>query len=93
RLRRGLQLSLWGQKLRKGEDGEVRDQYTFPHKPFLFGLNRRDSYWGGEVSYEITHEFALGARYLQEEIAQELAEGGTAKHTRQAFYFSIYYGR
>lgn len=93
RIRRGLQVSAWGQKVRKGEDGEVVDQYRWPHKPFLFGLNDRFNEWGGEVSYELTHELFLGAEFRRQTINREQAEGPALATGNNRFFFSLYYGR
>ncbi len=93
RIRRGLQVSLWGQKARKGGDGEVADQYRWPHPPFLFGLNDRLNEWGGEMRYELTHELFLGVEYKHQSINRELAEGATLETSNNRFFFSLYYGR
>jgi hypothetical protein len=93
RVMRGLQAKVWGQYIRKGEDGNVQQQYNIqPQPPFLFGLRKNYSYLGAEIKYEYTHElFAkLSFQTTNSSIQQDDL---TFIDTRlNEFYFSIYYG-
>lgn len=56
RFLRGLKAKLWGQYIRKGSEGELRQQHTQPQPSFLFGLRNNYTYFGGSVQYEFLHE-------------------------------------
>lgn len=92
RFLRGLQATAWARHIRKGEDGEVVDQYTFPHKPFLFGLNTNYTNWGIDLKYEVTHEMFLRARFRHLNESEEQEAGGFIDTSRNEFSFSLYYG-
>lgn len=92
RFLRGLQAALWGQYIRKGEEGVVEDQYTLPHKPFLFGLNTHYTYLGMDVKYEIIHELFLRGQFQHVKTAQEQADGSFRDANRAEFFVSLYYG-
>ncbi len=93
RFMRGLQATVFGQYIRKGEDGDVQQQYNIqPQPPFLFGLRKNYSYLGAEIKYEYTHElFAkLNFQTTNSSIQQDDL---TFIDTRlNEFYFSIFYG-
>lgn len=90
---RGLQATVFGQYIRKGEDGNVQQQYYIqPQPPFLFGLRKNYEYFGAEIKYEYTHElFAkLSFQTTNSSIQQE---NFSFIDTRlNEFYFSVYYG-
>jgi len=92
RLLRGLQAKAWGQYIRKGEEGEVQDQYELPHKPFLFGLNTNYTNWGMEVKYEISHELYLKGNFQHIKTAEEQEDGSFIHTSRPEFFISLYYG-
>lgn len=92
RLIRGLQATLWGQYIRKGEEGRVEDQYTLPHKPFLFGLNTHYTYLGLDVKYEIIPELFLRGQFQHIKTSQEQADGSFRDASRAEFFVSLYYG-
>lgn len=93
RFLRGLQATVFGQYVRKGEDGNVQQQYNIqPQPPFLFGLRKNYSYIGAEIKYEYTHElFAkLNYQYINSSIQQE--DFSFIDKGLNEFYFSVYYG-
>ncbi len=58
---RGLQTKVYGQYVRKGDEGTAEQQANLPQPPFLFGLRNNYSYFGAEIKYEFIHElFAKG---------------------------------
>lgn len=89
---RGLQAKVWGQYIRKGEAGEVQDQYELPHKPFLFGLNTNYTYFGIDLKYEIIHELFLSGKFQHIKISEEQEDGSWIKTNRPEFFVSLYYG-
>jgi hypothetical protein len=93
RFLRGLQATAWGQYIRKGEDGNVEQQYYIqPQPPFLFGLRKNFTYFGAEIKYEYTHE--LFAKFsFQTTLSSIQQEDLSFVDTRlNEFYFSVYYG-
>jgi hypothetical protein len=90
---RGLQATVWGQYIRKGEDGTVDQQYNIqPQPPFLFGLRKNYSYLGAEVKYEFVHELFAKLKF-QTTLSSVQQEDLSFKDTRlNEFYFSVYYG-
>jgi hypothetical protein len=89
---RGLQAKLWGQYIRKGEAGEVDDQYELPHKPFLFGLRTNYTYFGVNVRYEIFHELFLNGKIQHIKVSGEQEDGSFINTNRSEFFISFYYG-
>lgn len=89
---RGLQAKAWVQYIRKGEAGEVKDQYELPHKPFLFGLNTNYTYFGIDLRYEIIHELFLSGKFQHIKISEEQADGSWINTSRPEFFISLYYG-
>ncbi len=92
RFLRGLQATAWARHIRKGEDGEVADQYTFPHNPFLFGLNTKFTDWGITVKYEITHELFLRGKFQRLRVSEAQANGGFIETSRNELFLSLFYG-
>lgn len=89
---RGLQMTLWGQYIRKGEAGPIIGQYTQPQPPFLFGLRINYLYLGADVKYEITHELFARLQYLTTKISTQQPDLSYQDHRLNEFYFSLYYG-
>jgi hypothetical protein len=89
---RGLRAKVWGQYIRKGEAGEVDDQYELPHKPFLFGLNTNFTYFGIDLRYEIIHELFLSGKFQHIKISEEQEGGSWINTNRPEFFVSLYYG-
>lgn len=93
RLVRGLQITLWGQYIRKGSNGSYDQQYNIqPQPPFLFGLRNNFSYFGTEIKYEYTHELFAKLKYQSTKISEQQENLSFIKSTLNEFYFSIYYG-
>ncbi len=92
RIIRGLQFTAWAEYIRKGEDGKADDQYLQPQPPFLFGLDKKYTYAGFELRYEIIHELTARARYNINNISLEQKDGGFLKTNNTDFYFAVYYG-
>jgi hypothetical protein len=93
RFLRGLQATVWGQYIRKGEDGNVQQQYnTIPQPPFLFGLRKNYSYIGAEIKYEYTHELFAKFNFQTTLSSIQQEDLSFIDTTLNEFYFSIYYG-
>jgi hypothetical protein len=90
---RGLQATLWGQYIRKGEDGNVQQQYNIqPQPPFLFGLRKNYSYLGAEVKYEYTHELFAKFSFQTTNSSIQQEDLSFVDTRLNEFYFSVYYG-
>jgi hypothetical protein len=93
RVLRSLQVNFWGQYIRKGEDGNVQQQYnTIPQPPFLFGLRKNYSYLGAEIKYEYTHELFAKFNYQTTQSSIQQEDLSFIDTTLNEFYFSVYYG-
>ena len=93
RLIRGLQVRVWGQYIRKGEDGNVQQQYRIqPQPPFLFGLRKNYTYLGGEIKYEYTHELFAKLNFQTTNSSIQQDDLSFVDKRLNEFYFSIYYG-
>ncbi|HEX9250841.1 MAG TPA: hypothetical protein VF870_01300 [Ignavibacteriaceae bacterium] len=93
RFLRGLLATVWGQYIRKGEDGNVQQQYnTIPQPPFLFGLRKNYSYIGAEIKYEYTHELFAKFNFQTTLSSIQQEDLSFIDTTLNEFYFSIYYG-
>jgi hypothetical protein len=89
---RGLQASIWGQYIRKGEPGTADEQYSQPQPPFLFGLRTNYNYFGAEIKYEITHELFARLQYQTTKISQQQKDLSFSNHLLNEFYVALYYG-
>jgi hypothetical protein len=93
RFLRGLQATLWTQYIRKGDKGNAILQYqTQPQPPFLFGLRKNYTYFGGFVSYEIIHELSAKFNFQLMKISEQQENLEYINSNLNEFYFSIYYG-
>lgn len=93
RFLRGLQATIWGQYIRKGEDGNVQQQYNIqPQPPFLFGLRKNYSYLGAEIKYEYTHELFAKLQFQTTNSSIQQTDFSFVDARINEFYFSIYYG-
>ena len=90
---RGLQATVFGQYIRKGEDGTVRQQYNIqPQPPFLFGLRKNYAYFGAEIKYEYTHELFAKLNFQTTNSSIQKSDLTFDDTRLNEFYFSIYYG-
>lgn len=93
RFLRGLQATLWAQYIRKGDRGNAVLQYqTQPQPPFLFGLRKNYTYFGGSVKYEIFHELFANANFQLMRSSEQQQDFSFSNSDLNEFYFSIYYG-
>lgn len=93
RILRGLQATFWGQYIRKGEDGNVQQQYNIQPQPtFLFGLRKNYSYLGAEIKYEYTHELFAKLQFQTTNSSIQQTDFSFVDTRLNEFYFSIYYG-
>lgn len=93
RFLRGLQATLWTQYIRKGDKGNAYLQYqTQPQPPFLFGLRKNYTYFGGFVKYEILHELFAKFNFQLMKISEQQEDLNYLNSNLNEFYFSIYYG-
>ena len=90
---RGLQTTLWGQYIRKGQDGSVQQQYNIqPQPPFLFGLRKNYEYFGAEIKYEYTHELFAKLSFQTTNLSIQQENLNFVDNRLNEFYFSVYYG-
>lgn len=90
---RGLQATLWAQYIRKGDRGNAFLQYqTQPQPPFLFGLRKNYTYFGGTIKYEILHEFFAKFNFQLMHSSEQQQDLNFIHSDLNEFYFSIYYG-
>lgn len=93
RFLRGLQATLWTQFIRKGDKGNAYLQYqTQPQPPFLFGLRKNYTYFGGFVKYEILHELFAKFNFQLTKLSEQQEDLNYLNSNLNEFYFSIYYG-
>lgn len=92
RLLRGLKAKLWGQYIRKGEEGEPIQQHIQPQPPFLFGYRKNYTYFGGFIKYELLHEFFGKVEFQTTKSSVQQADNSFIDKTLSEFYFSVYYG-
>jgi hypothetical protein len=92
RVLRGLEIKAWAEKIRKGGDGIVDQQYTQPQPPFLFGPVSKYLYLGFEAKYELTHELFARLKFCRCKVEKENLEGGSDTRKYNEFYFAMYYG-
>ena len=93
RFLRGLQATAWGQYIRKGEDGNVQQQYNqIPQPSFLFGLRKNYGYLGAEIKYEYTHELFAKLNFQTTHSSIQQEDLSFIDTTLNEFYFSVYYG-
>lgn len=93
RFLRGLQATLWAQYIRKGDKGNAVLQYqTQPQPPFLFGLRKNYTYFGGFVKYEIYHELFAKFNFQFLKSSEQQEDLSFINSNLNEFYFSIYYG-
>ncbi|HRN26015.1 MAG TPA: hypothetical protein PLT78_05560 [Ignavibacteriaceae bacterium] len=90
---RGLQATIFGQYIRKGEDGNVQQQYNIqPQPPFLFGLRKDYTYFGAEIKYEYTHELFAKLNFQTTNSSIQQNNFSFIDARLNEFYFSIFYG-
>ena len=92
RIIRGLQTKIWMQYIRRGEDGEIEQQYKTPQPPFLFGLRKNYTWWGFDIKYEITHELNARLKYISRKKSEEQTDGSFIEKKINEFSFALYYG-
>ena len=93
RLLRGLQVTVFGQYVRKGGDGNVQQQYNIqPQPPFLFGMRKNYSYFGAEIKYEYTHELFAKLNFQTTNSSIQQTDLSFIDTRLSEFYFSVYYG-
>jgi hypothetical protein len=92
RIMRGLQATVWEQFIRKGEEGNIDQQYVQPQPPFLFGLRKNYGYLGAEIKYEYTHELFAKLSYQTTNSSVQQEDLSFIDARLNEFYFSVYYG-
>lgn len=92
RFLRGLQGTVWGQYIRKGESGTPEEQYSQPQPPFLFGLRTNYTYLGIDLKYEITHELFVRSTFQNLLTSKEVTKGTFNDVPSKQFLFMVYYG-
>lgn len=93
RFLRGLQATIWAQYIRKGDRGNAFLQYqTQPQPPFLFGLRKNYTYFGGSIKYEILHELFAKFNFQLLKSSEQQQNLNYINSDLNEFYFSVYYG-
>jgi hypothetical protein len=93
RFLRGLQATVWGQYIRKGEDGNVEQQYNIqPQPPFLFGLRKNYGYLGAEIKYEYTHELFVKLNFQTTNSSVQQEDLSSMDTRLNEFYSSFEFG-
>ncbi|MBU2507772.1 MAG: capsule assembly Wzi family protein [Bacteroidetes bacterium] len=92
RILRGLEFTLWSEFIRKGENGEVEQQYTTPSQPFLFGLDKNYTNYGLNIKYQFIHDLFAELNYQYSHISIEQSNGAFEKKNIGDLSFAIYYG-
>jgi hypothetical protein len=92
RFLRGLEASVWGRYIRKGERGTIEDQYKVPQPPFLFGLRSNFTYLGAMVKYQIIHELFVRFRYQYRKSSEQQEDLNFIDSDLTEFGFAVYYG-
>ena len=91
RFLRGLQMSLWGEYIRKGSS-DYSGQYDYPSPPFLFGLKNYYKYLGLNIKYELMHELNFEAGFRLNLTKSEQDDGSFYNDKINEFSLSVYYG-
>ena len=89
---RGLQAKVWARYIRKGESGNIGDQYEQPQPPFLFGLRTNYTYFGASVKYEILHELFARLRFQYTKTSRQREDLSFTDNSINEFHFAIFYG-
>ncbi len=90
---RGLQATLWGQYIRKGDEGTAFQQLReSPQQPFLFGLRTNYSYSGLSLSYQFIHELFIKGEFQYMKTSAEQMDNSFIDTDLSEFYLSVYYG-
>lgn len=89
---RGLEASVWGRYIRKGERGTVEDQYNEPQPPFLFGLRTNYTYFGALIKYQITHELFVRFQYQYRKSSVQQEDLSFINSDLTEFGLAVYYG-
>jgi hypothetical protein len=92
RFLRGLEATVWGRYIRKGEQGTIEDQYVVPQPPFLFGLRSNFTYLGAMVKYQIIHELFVRFRYQYRKSSEQQEDLNFIDSDLTEFGFAVYYG-
>ena len=89
---RGLEGKVWARYIRKGEEGNIIDQYTQPQPTFLFGLRTNYTYLGATLKYEFLNDLFFRCRYLFSKTSKEQGDHSFLDKDINEFHFAIYYG-
>jgi len=90
---RGLEATVWGQYIRKGDPGTPEQQLREkPQRPFLFGLRTNYSYLGFSFSYNFIHELFVKGEFQYLNISSEQENNSFVDDDMTEFYISLYYG-
>jgi len=89
---RGLETKVWARYIRKGEPGNIIDQYRQPQPPFLFGLRTNYTYLGASVKYEYFHDLFFRIQYQLTKTSTEQFDHSFTDKNINEFNIAIYYG-
>ena len=89
---RGLEAKVWARYIRKGEQGNIIDQYSQPQPPFLFGLRTNYTYLGTTVKYEYLHDLFFRIQYRFTKTSKEQEDHSFTDKNVNEFSLAVYYG-
>ncbi|MEJ2505062.1 MAG: hypothetical protein P8Y81_02220, partial [Ignavibacteriaceae bacterium] len=87
-----LEAKVWARYIRKGEPGNIIDQYSQPQPPFLFGLRTNYTYLGTTVKYEYLHDLFFRIQYRFTKTSKEQEDHSFTDNNVNEFSLAIYYG-
>jgi len=89
---RGLDVSVWGRFIRKGEIPDIEGTFIQPQPPFLYGLRTNYTYLGTEVKYELLHELFFRLRCQFMKISEQQEDLNFVDKNINEFHVAVYYG-
>ncbi len=92
RIIRGLEMELWGQYIRKGQESLNDKGYGLPIEPFLYGLRKNYTYFGVNIDYEILHELKANIRFKSIKESKQKSDESFVDRTLKQFSVRLSYG-
>ncbi|MBU2506410.1 MAG: hypothetical protein KJ799_06775 [Bacteroidetes bacterium] len=76
---------------KKGENGEVEQQYTTPSQPFLFGLDKNYTNYGLNIKYQFIHDLFAEINYQYSKISTQQLDNSFKHKLINDLSISFYY--
>ena len=95
---RGLQIAVWGQYIRKGEEYDPKYGWSpdippkLPYPTFLSGLKTDYLYGGLDIKYEIINDLFARVKFQTTKIKSEVSDGVFSTKNLNEFYLYFYFG-